>query len=459
MIRLFNVSIPSRTILLLVSDSALVTLALAASIWAWFQRDAVLAFGDEHGYVKILLASAACVLCMHYYDLYDSSVLTNPREVGARLIQALGTLCVVLAALYFAYPPIRISRGPLAIWLVVAGAGLLLWRKLFVTACKAKWLKQRTILLGTGPLHKLLCREIENRPELSLELVGYIEDTASDADGASRLRRLGSIGDLASVVERLDVDSVIVTMADRRGRLPVPALLKLKARGISIQDGSELYEAITGRLALDCLSIGSLLFSSNFRISRGTSLYKRASSAVLSLMGLILLLPVIAVIAVAIRLDSRGPIVFRQKRAGQDGKIFTLYKFRSMVPGADGRPAQENDERVTRVGRWLRKVRLDELPQLFNILRGDMSFVGPRPFLPEIDEECLEKIPGYAYRSLVKPGATGWAQIECGYCSTLEENKERLSYDLYYIKHVSIGLDLMIAFQTAKILVLGRGAR
>jgi lipopolysaccharide/colanic/teichoic acid biosynthesis glycosyltransferase len=217
------------------------------------------------------------------------------------------------------------------------------------------------------------------------------------------------MGDLDSVVEQLRLDAVIVTMADRRGRLPVAALLKLKAGGTSIQDGSEFYEAITGRLALDNLSVGSLLFSPNFRISRATSLYKRASSTVLSLLGVILLLPIMAVIAAVIRLDSRGPVIFRQRRAGQDGKVFTLYKFRSMAPNSDGRPAEENDERFTGIGRWLRKTRLDELPQLFNIFLGDMSFVGPRPFLPEIERECLEKIPGYAYRSLVKPGATGWA--------------------------------------------------
>jgi lipopolysaccharide/colanic/teichoic acid biosynthesis glycosyltransferase len=191
--------------------------------------------------------------------------------------------------------------------------------------------------------------------------------------------------------------------------------------------------------------------------------YKRIFSIVLSLVALVFALPLMAIIAIAIRLDSRGPAIFRQKRMGRGGKIFTLYKFRSMHEGADRgggpHPAQQNDPRVTRVGRWIRPPRLDELPQLYNILRGDMYFVGPRPFVPVEEEKLLEQIPFYAQRLTVKPGATGWAQVHRGYCATLEDNIEKLEYDLFYIKNASVGLDVLTVLTTLKILLLGRGGR
>jgi lipopolysaccharide/colanic/teichoic acid biosynthesis glycosyltransferase len=192
-------------------------------------------------------------------------------------------------------------------------------------------------------------------------------------------------------------------------------------------------------------------------------IYKRASSIIWSSISLTLAFPLMALIALAIRLDSPGPAIFRQKRIGLHGKIFTLFKFRTMKNGVDQDenylPAEQTDSRFTRLGRLLRRTRMDELPQLFNILRGDMHFVGPRPFVPNQESECVEKIPYYRQRWAVKPGATGWAQVNCGYCVTIEDNQEKLGYDLFYIKNVSVGLDLLILFKTAKILLLGRGSR
>lgn len=268
---------------------------------------------------------------------------------------------------------------------------------------------------------------------------------------------------VVDMVEGRRVARIIVSLEDRRGRLPLEELLQLKSHGVLVQDGSDLYEALTGKVLLNSLRLSSLLFARGFRVSRVLLVYKRIVSFTLSLVGLFVSLPVMALIALAIGLDSEGPVLFRQERVGKDGKAFKLTKFRSMRVGSDAdgqsRPAQENDERLTRVGRWLRKTRLDELPQLYNILRGDMYFVGPRPFVPSQEEECARKIPFYRQRWTVKPGATGWAQVNRGYCATVEDNEEKLAYDLFYIKNVSIGLDLLILFRTVKILLLGRGAR
>jgi lipopolysaccharide/colanic/teichoic acid biosynthesis glycosyltransferase len=230
-----------------------------------------------------------------------------------------------------------------------------------------------------------------------------------------------------------------------------------------IQDGADVYEAVTGKVPIESLRLSWLLFSTGFRISRPLLVFERIFSLILSALVLTLMSPVMALIALAIRLDSAGLAIFQQKRIGQNGKVFTLYKFRTMADGADQdgnhRPAEATDERFTRVGRILRRSRMDELPQLFNILRGDMNFVGPRPFVPNQEEECLEKIPYYRQRWVVKPGATGWAQVNRGYCATIDDNQEKLAYDLFYIKNISIGLDLLILFKTIKILLLGQGSR
>jgi lipopolysaccharide/colanic/teichoic acid biosynthesis glycosyltransferase len=252
-------------------------------------------------------------------------------------------------------------------------------------------------------------------------------------------------------------------MADRRKKLPVEALLKLKTRGVLIQDGAEYFENITGKVPLEALRLSWLLFSPGFHVSRSFLIYKRILSLMFASIGLVLGLPIMGLVALLIRLDSPGPIIFRQQRLGKDGKLFTLYKFRSMHDGTDSNgkhiPAQESDSRVTWLGNWLRRMRLDELPQLYNILRGDMYFVGPRPFVPDQEEELVQQIPFYHQRWTVRPGATGWAQVHRGYCASVEDNAEKLAYDLFYIKNMSIGLDLLILFLTIKILLLGRGGR
>ena len=269
-------------------------------------------------------------------------------------------------------------------------------------------------------------------------------------------------GNIEELVLERNVQRVLVTMGDRRGKLQVEALLNLKARGVYIQDGPEYYESVTGKIPLESLRLSWLLFSPGFHVRAALRIYKRLFSIALGSVAILLTSPLMLLAVIAIRLDSPGPAMFRQKRVGEHGRLFTVYKFRSMYDGSDKKkwkPAEHGDARVTPVGKWLRRARIDELPQLFNIVKGDMAFVGPRPFVPEQEEECAQKIPFYKERWLVKPGATGWAQINRGYNATLEDNREKLAYDLFYIKNVSFGLDLYIMFATVKILLLGRGGR
>lgn len=463
MIRLLHAYFPARTLFLGMSEACLVIVAfVAATVARLGTNDASLMLSYEQGFVKIFVVSGAFITCMYYFDLYDSSVLSNQREVLTRVIQVLGTVCILLAVLYYVYPPLQLGRGIFLIGFILVTMLLLAWRRLFLKLNALPQFAQRALILGDSPLALSLVSELQFRSELGVRVVGQMK-SVENGEGKTSLASEEELDDFVRSVESYRPDRIIVSMGDRRGKLPVEALLQLKSRGVMIQDGAEVYEAVTGKVPIESLRLSWLLFSPGIRISRSLLMYERIFSFVLSALGLALTLPLMALIALAIRLDSAGPAIFRQKRIGQNGKTFTLFKFRTMLDGSDKdenhRPAELTDSRFTRVGRFLRRSRIDELPQLFNILLGDMNFVGPRPFVHNQEQECVEKIPHYRQRWLVKPGATGWAQVNRGYCETIEDNVEKFAYDLFYIKNASFGLDLLILVKTMKILLLGRGSR
>ncbi len=463
MVRLFHAYFPIRTLLLALADALIIVVGLTAGTMAVYGSRFSPVFAYTEILPKIAVAGIVCMLCIHYFDLYSSHVLADSREVATRLSQVVGTCAIILAVLYYAYPGLKLHHRILVTGMILVGALLVGCRKLFFVLNGVSRLNQRVVLLSGGPLAVSLAHEFKSRPELGVQALGYIGDSADVASGYLGLRRLGDFEDLVDVVEEKRVDRVIVTMSERRGRLPLEPLLDLKSRGVKVEDGAEVYESVTGRIPLESLRLSQLVFSEGFRVSDITLLYKRGISVALSLLSLLLALPYMLLIAIAIRLESPGPALFRQKRIGKNGEPFTLYKFRSMRVDADQdgfpRPVEADDKRLTRVGRWLRRSRMDELPQLYNILRGDMYFIGPRPFVVEQERELARQIPHYRYRWTVKPGATGWAQIHRGYCATVADNTEKLAYDLYYIKNVSVGLDLLILFQTVKTLLLRQGSR
>jgi len=463
MTRLFNVYFPERILLLVLSETALIALSLMAATFVIHGGDTGLVLAYEQGYQKIAVTSAILMMCMYYYDLYDSVVLSSPREVTTRLVQVIGTACLIQVVVYYGARSVQLEQGVYLVGIVFVGVSLGLWRSLFFAMNRIPRLAQRALFIGKGPLVPTLAAEIEKRPELGIRLVGFLGRAPQATEDMNGLRHLGGFEELQRVVENDRIDRIIVSMEDQRGKLPVAGLLELKTRGVLIEDGTDLYEAVAGKVPIHSLRASWLVFSAGFRLSPRMLVYKRVLSIILSSIALVIALPIMALIALAIRLDSPGPVIFRQKRVGKGGKVFTLFKFRSMREGADKeqgpRPAQLNDPRFTRVGRWIRRLRLDEIPQLYNILRGDMYFVGPRPFMPSEEEVFLQEIPFYAQRLAVKPGATGWAQVHRGYCATIEDNIEKLEYDLFYIKNASVGLDLLTVFKTLKILALGRGGR
>jgi exopolysaccharide biosynthesis polyprenyl glycosylphosphotransferase len=463
MIRLFHVYFAGRTVLLAMSELMLLALASVAAAFAVLGSDAGTVFLDANELLKLPLVVGVCMALMHYFDLYDSMILFNPGQAAVRVIQVLGSACVILAGLYHVYPVIQINQNLLMTWVVLAGISLIVWRKVFLAFNRMASQPQRTILFGAGRLAAELADEIESRPELGLDLAGYVDAEPVSSGPLYSLEHLGAPAELEALLGLRKIQRVLVTTDAQRGRPPVEPIQAAKARGVIVDDGPEFYEAVSGRVDLNSLRPSMLLFYEGFRFRPLVRLYKRAASLLLSSIGLVFALPVMAAIAIAIRHDSPGPVIFRQRRTGKSGKPFTLYKFRSMYHGADdggqSRPAQINDRRCTRVGRWLRRTRLDELPQLVNIFLGDMHFIGPRPFAVDEEEHLSREIPLYSNRWVVRPGATGWAQVRSGYNETIEDNVKKLSYDLYYIKHLSVGLDLLILLESLKILLLGRGAR
>jgi sugar transferase (PEP-CTERM system associated) len=472
LIRLFHAYFPTRTFVLGISEWCLIALSfVAATILRLGTTDAVVMLQYEQGLFKILVLSGAFLLCMYYFDLYDSSVLGNRREVLTRLIQVLGAVSLVLALAYYLYPPLGLGRGTFLIGLPIVLVVLASWRVLFLAFNRMPQFAERTMIFGDEPSASRLSQQLECRPELGLHVICRVlvvgkenyELNCESASSNNASKGVFSGEELTALINQQRVNRIVVTLNDRRGRLPLGPLLSMKSRGILVEDGTDLYEKVTGKISIESLRLGTLLFSSGFLISRFLVTYKRLASIVISFVGLVLALPLLPFIALAIKLTSPGRILYDQKRVGLNDTIFFCHKFRTMRADAEADTgpiwAGDEDPRITRVGRFLRTSRLDEIPQLWNVLKGEMSLVGPRPERPEFVELLKKDIPYYSLRHTVRPGITGWAQIRYRYGSSIEDTKEKLSYDLFYIKNMSAGLDAWILFDTIKTIVLGRGAR
>ena len=472
MIRLFHAYIPKRTLLLGVSEACLISLALVASALARLGTgQASLMLTYQYGSLKILLVSVAFMICMYYFDLYDSAIVGNRREAIVRLIQVLGVAYIALGLLCYLYPSVKLGRGIFHLGFLFVGLVLLLWRRLFSAINNTQRLAERVVILGEGALAESLLHEIETRPELGIRVEGRAEIRANGHHADNReigempntLSQASVCTDLAIGRPVRGIDRIVVAMEERRGKLPVDLLLSLKNRGVKVQDGNDVYESITGKVPIESIRLSWLLFSPGSHVSRLFLIYKRFASVVISIVGLLLSLPLVPFVILAIKLSSPGRILYWQNRVGRDDRVFRCYKFRTMRSDAEADTgptwAEDGDPRVTPVGRLLRKTRIDEIPQLWNVLKGDMSLVGPRPERPEFVAALNEKIPYYHLRHSIRPGITGWAQILYKYGSSIEDAKEKLRYDLYYIKNSSVGLDLLIIINTIKIVLLGRGAK
>jgi len=412
---------------------------------------------------KIVLVTLVCQLCLYYNDFYDLTVVHSSRELVVRLLQAAGAASIVLAALYFIHPNLMVGDGIFVSALFVFLVAILGWRLAFNGVSGSLKLQERLLFVGTGDTARKVARQVLDQHDFAYRVIGFIDD--DPARIGERIVNPGIVGtpaDIERLIATHQIDRIVVGLSDRRGKLPVEELLRAKMAGIRVEDATTTYERVTGKILLDDLRPSWLIFSDGFRVSRVTRLMKRTIDLTLSLVLAIAAAPLMLLTAMLVWLEDGRPILYRQERVGENGRTFVLSKFRSMRKDAEkgGTPiwAKDGDDRVTRVGRVIRKTRLDELPQLWNVMRGDMSFVGPRPERPFFVEQLSEAIPFYQQRHAVKPGLTGWAQVKYRYGSSLEDSMEKLRYDLYYIKHLSVIFDLTIVFDTVKVVLFRKGA-
>lgn len=458
MIRIFNVYYATRTVIRVIGEVPLVAGSfLVAAIWL-SGPDPSIPLIYENGLLKIAALTIFTLLLTYYFDLYEPQRISGGWEIYFRILLVLSALSFVLAAVLFWDPEFAFGNNLFVVGVAILAIALLAWRSIYEWVCNLPALRERVYVLGHGARAENLIEMLHRRRDAGMEVISRenlnLPGSAEKTSYSAELDALGSLG--------TRVDRVIVAIEERRGFMPLHELLDMRYKGMVIDDANALIERLDGKLPLEGLIPSSLIFSDGFKISAGKLLVRRLVSIGISLTGLLLCLPFIPFIMLAVRLSSPGPIFFTQTRVGRHGQPFTLVKFRTMRTDAEAAGAvwaTTNDPRVTRVGKFLRSSRLDEIPQLWNVLKGDMSFVGPRPERPEFVGWLAKEIPFYELRHMIRPGLTGWAQVRYQYGANLEESKRKLEYDLYYVKHLSLGLDLLIMFETVKIIMLGRGAR
>jgi len=411
---------------------------------------------------KVVLVTALCELCFYYNDLYDLTRVHEKRELFVGVLQGTGAAAIAVAIVSVLVPSLLIGTGTFTTVVVLLLVVVPVWRLAFDGLTSDPHLEERIVIVGTGALARIVAHQIRQQHDFAYRVVGFLADTDTPADDIAVGPVLGTQADLSRVIAQRRVNRVVVGLSDRRGHLPIEELLRAKLAGVRVEDAATTYERITGKILVDDLKPSWLIFSDGFQASRLTRILKRTFDLTLAIVGIVPAAPVMLLTALAVKLDSRGPALYRQERVGENGRVFTLCKFRSMrIDAEQGTPiwAKDKDDRVTRIGRFIRLTRLDELPQLWNVLRGDMSFVGPRPERPFFVEQLAAVIPFYLARHAVKPGVTGWAQVKYRYGSSIEDALEKLRYDLYYIKHLSLVFDFTILVDTVKVIVSGKGAK
>ena len=464
MIRLFKVSIPSAALALILSETVLLfsCYALAAYLGTDISPEVYLI--EDDGLWKIAFIVLMVQIGLYFADLYDNYRINSRIALVQQYCVVLGVAFLIQALLNYG----RLNQIVLPKWTMVYGSGFALvalpvWRVVFTKVVWNAVGARKLLFLGSSQAVRDVIRRICERPELGLAVVGFLDNDPAGPEKLFAAPRLGSVADLDPVVAAQKPDAIIVGMTERRQNLPVERLLDLRLSGVYVEEAATTYETVFGRVSTPDLRPSQLIFSAELGPRARSFAIQTAYSVLLAVVAVMVTLPIMLIVAALIKISSPGPILFRQKRTGFNGEPFTILKFRSMYVNAEAATgaiwATKDDPRITGLGRWLRQLRLDELPQLFNVLRGEMSIVGPRPERPEFVSVLQEKIPYYRQRHCVKPGITGWAQINYKYGDTIEDTLVKLEYDLYYIKHLASSLDAYIIFHTIKTMLFRRGGQ
>lgn len=469
MIRIFSQYVSPKSFLLVGMETLLLACSLfcAVKLRFWGNASEFRSYTDlpRFGW-QVLIVVLIFQLCFYFNDLYDVQPVERRDDQALRLGQSLSAASLLLGLLYFLVPSLLVGRGVFFLNLFLACGFVLLSR----IALDRLWLAtpaQNILVLGSGDLAATVAGEITNRRDLKLHLVGFVRTAAAPSPCQSQTTVDGPVIGLASELERVAVENgvsrIVVALEDRRGVLPTAALVKLRVRGVFIEDAHSAIAGLTGRVWLNTVRPSWFVFSDGFHRSRLTTLLKRTLDICFGILGFVLSFPIMLAVALAIKLDSRGPLLYRQERVGWRSKSFDVLKFRSMQVDAEAKSgamwAAVDDPRVTRVGKYLRRFRLDELPQFVNVIRGHMSFVGPRPERPVFVNDLRQAIPYYDERHSVRPGLTGWAQVQYPYGASVEDAYRKLEYDLFYLQNMSVFFDCAIIFQTIRIVLGGKNGR
>ncbi len=435
-------------------------------ISTWMLSDTRVLLLTDDLLLKTTLITFVCQMCLYYNDLYDWKITIGFQELSIRLLQALGGASIILAFVYLIFPTAVIGKGAFVISVGIGFVLIVSWRFVYTQILNRGLFNQKIVLLGSSVLAGNIYDEILMRKDCGYAVSANIsegEHPNGFTDASTVTIHKKDYRGLCEMVKDMNISKIIVAMEERRGIFPTQELLNCRMEGIEIIDGHSFYEMLTGKLMVELIPPGWLIYSVGFRKSIIQRFFKRLVDILLSTTLLVLFMPLFVLIAVLIKIDSKGAILFSQERIGEKGKKYIIYKFRSMVMDAEKQSgpkwADDDDSRITRIGKLLRRWRLDEIPQIWNVLKGEMSFVGPRPEREYFIHQLEKIIPYYKERLTIKPGVTGWAQVSYGYGATIEDAIEKLNYDLFYIKNMSVWFDLMIILLTVKTVLSAKNVR
>ena len=461
MLSVLNRYVPGRVFVLVAAENTLIATGIFTVASLVVHRSTSVSAESNGFFLKGWLIAGVCQLTFYYFSLYDLRPIKSKQVLLGRLLSAIGVSCLALAILGGIFPVIRLEIGVIELTFLCMVLIILLGRLSMEWVNRWTTAGERILVVGNGSMSVSLVEEICVRSDLPIRLLGVVTEPEF-LESIPETTQLGPLENLEDIIKQQQPQRIVIALRERRKRLPVEVLLRARSEGIRIEEAATLYEKLTGRIPVESIFPSTLIYADGFaKQSVLRLIITRLASMVVALCGLVLSAPLMIVTALLIRLESPGPVFYRQERVGKDGKTFEILKFRSMRTDAERnltpRWACRNDPRITRIGSIIRKLRIDELPQFVNILNGEMSFVGPRPERPYFVQLLTKKIPYYDLRHSVRPGVTGWAQVSYPYGATIEDAKNKLEYDLFYVKNVSIAFDLAILFETVKTVVLGKG--
>ncbi|PID78172.1 MAG: capsular biosynthesis protein CpsE [Deltaproteobacteria bacterium] len=416
--------------------------------------------------LRIILISLLFVACLYYNDLYDFDKKKKFREIFIKLIQSIGFLSIITALIFYIFPLPLIDVRIFLISILVLFFFIIFWRTLYIYLLEHGIFNEKVVIVGSSDLSVDIFKEITKTLDCGYKVKAVFPDSGDnniDKFGKAKIKFYYNLKNLYKTASSAGTKKIVVAMKEQRGSFPIKELIQCRSAGLEIINGYTFYEQLTGKILVEKINPSWLIFSDGFHKSLMKDFMKRVIDIFSSVILLIISSPLIIITALMVKLGSKGPVIFAQDRVGKNKKEFMMYKFRSMVNNAEKITgpvwAEEEDPRITKVGRIIRKYRIDELPQLWNVLKGDMSLVGPRPERKFFTDDLENEIPFYSQRFLVKPGLTGWAQVSFDYAATVEDSLEKLNYEMFYIKNSTILMDIVIILRTVKIVLFGRGSR